>query len=235
LRIYNLPSRLLISPKNLRANQSLLYNFAQNDFCKRLGYEVVLGRRIDRNSDTFAKRYSANWFYRIHNKIAKPKLPENVGDFRLMDQCVVEALKRLPESQRFMKGVFAWAGFRTTYADYVRPERTAGTTKFNGWKLWNFALEGITSFSTTPLRVWTYLGGVVSLLSLLFAIRIVVEIMMSGVVVPGYASQIVAVTFLGGLQLTGIGVIGEYLGRTYMEAKRRPVYIVRRMYSSAEK
>jgi glycosyltransferase involved in cell wall biosynthesis len=200
----------------------------------REGYEVVLGRRIDRNSDTFAKRYSANWFYRIHNKIAKPRLPENAGDFRLMDRCVVEALKRLPESQRFMKGLFAWTGFRTAYVDYVRPERAAGTTKFNGWKLWNFALEGITGFSTTPLRIWTYLGGAVSLFSLLFAIRIAVEVLMFGVVVPGYASQIVAITFLGGLQLIGIGVIGEYLGRTYMETKRRPVYIVRRMYGAEE-
>jgi glycosyltransferase involved in cell wall biosynthesis len=198
----------------------------------REGYEVVLGRRIDRNSETFAKRYSANWFYRIHNKIAQPRLPENVGDFRLMDRCVVEALKRLPESQRFMKGLFAWAGFRAAYVDYVQPERAAGTTKFNGWKLWNFALEGITSFSTTPLRIWTYLGGFVSLFSLLFAIYIAVKVLMHGVDVPGYASQIVAVTFLGGLQLTGIGILGEYLGRTYMEAKRRPVYIVRRMYSA---
>jgi glycosyltransferase involved in cell wall biosynthesis len=200
----------------------------------REGYEVVLGRRIDRSSDTFAKRYSANGFYRLHNKIAKPRLPENVGDFRLMDRCVVEALKRLPESQRFMKGLFAWAGFRTAYVDYVRPERAAGTTKFNGWKLWNFALEGITSFSTTPLRIWTYLGGVVSLLSLMYATYVVVRVVMFGVVVPGYASQIVAVTFLGGLQLIGIGALGEYLGRTYMEAKRRPVYIVRRMYGAGK-
>jgi glycosyltransferase involved in cell wall biosynthesis len=198
----------------------------------REGYEVVLGRRINRDSDSFAKRCSANGFYRLHNKIAKPRLPENVGDFRLMDRRVVEALKRLPESQRFMKGLFAWAGFRTAYVDYVRPERAAGTTKFNGWKLWNFALEGITSFSTMPLRIWTYLGGIVSLFSLLFAIDIAVRVLIFGVVTPGYASQIVAITFLGGLQLTGIGIIGEYLGRTYMEAKRRPVYIVRQVYGA---
>jgi glycosyltransferase involved in cell wall biosynthesis len=200
----------------------------------REGYEVVLGQRINRDSDAFAKRCSANWFYRLHNRIAKPRLPENVGDFRLMGRCVVEALKRLPESQRFMKGLFAWAGFRTTYVGYVRPERVAGTTKFNGWKLWNFALEGITGFSTTPLRVWTYLGGAVSLLSLMYAIYIVMRVMAFGTDLPGYASQIVAITFLGGLQLIGIGVIGEYLGRAYVETKRRPVYIVRKMYGIGE-
>lgn len=198
----------------------------------REGFEVVLGRRLNRDSDTWAKRSSANWFYRLHNKIADPKLPENVGDFRLMDRCVVDALNRLPESRRFMKGLFAWVGFRTAIVDYVRPERVAGSTKFNGWRLWNFALEGVTSFSTDPLRIWTYIGSAVSLLSFLFAAFIAIKVLVRGVDVPGYASLMVAVTFLGGLQLIGIGVIGEYLGRTYMEAKRRPVYLIRRVYES---
>jgi polyisoprenyl-phosphate glycosyltransferase len=201
----------------------------------REGYEVVLGRRINRDADTWAKRASANWFYRIHNKIAKPKLPENVGDFRLMDRCVVEALKGLPESHRFMKGLFAWVGFRTAYVDYARPERVAGTSKFNGWKLWNFALEGVTSFSTDPLRIWTYLGVAVSMVSFMFGVFITVRVLIQGIDVPGYASLMVAVTFLGGLQLIGIGVIGEYLGRTYIESKRRPVYLVRRLYESEGK
>lgn len=196
----------------------------------REGYEVVLGRRVTRDSDSWAKRASANWFYRIHNKIAEPKLPENVGDFRLMDRAVVDALNELPESRRFMKGLFAWVGFRTACVDYARPERVAGTTKFNGWRLWNFALEGVTSFSTDPLRIWTYLGFVVSLLSFVFAMFIAVRVLIQGVDVPGYASLMVAVTFLGGLQLMGIGVIGEYLGRTYLESKRRPVFLVRRIY-----
>lgn len=200
----------------------------------REGYEVVLARRVDRDSDSWAKRASASWFYRIHNKIAVPKLPENVGDFRLMDRCVVEALKALPESHRFMKGIFAWVGFRTDYVDYSRPERVAGTTKFNGWRLWNFALEGVTSFSIDPLRIWTYLGLIVSLISLLFAIFITLKVLIYGVDVPGYASLMVAVTFLGGLQLIGIGVIGEYLGRTYIESKRRPIYLVRRIYENME-
>lgn len=200
----------------------------------REGYEVVLGRRIDRTSDSWAKRASANWFYRIHNKIADPAIPENVGDFRLMDRQVVDALNELPESRRFMKGLFAWVGFRTTCLNYNRPERIAGSSKFNGWRLWNFALEGITSFSTDPLKIWTYLGIAVSLGSFLFATMIVLKVVLFGIDVPGYASIMVAVTFLGGLQLIGIGVLGEYLGRTYLESKRRPVYLVRRIYENKD-
>ena len=196
----------------------------------REGYEVVVGRRIDRTSDSWAKRASANWFYRIHNKIADPIIPENVGDFRLMDRQVVDALNELPESRRFMKGLFAWVGFRTACIDYSRAERVAGTSKFNGWRLWNFALEGITSFSTDPLKIWTYVGIAVSLISFLFAAIIVLKVLLTGIDVPGYASLMVMVSFLGGLQLIGIGVLGEYLGRTYLESKRRPVYLVRRIY-----
>jgi polyisoprenyl-phosphate glycosyltransferase len=194
------------------------------------GYEVVLARRIERSTDSWAKQVSANWFYRIHNKIAEPKIPVNVGDFRLMDRCVVEALKTLPESRRFMKGLFAWVGFRTAQVEYARPERSVGESKFNGWRLWNLALEGFTSFSTDPLRIWTYCGVFVSLISFGFAAFIALRVIFQGVDVPGYASLMVAVTFLGGLQLIGIGVIGEYLGRTYIESKRRPVYLVRRVY-----
>ena len=198
----------------------------------REGYEVVLGHRIDRKSDSWAKRASANWFYRIHNKIADPIIPENVGDFRLMDRQVVDALNELPESRRFMKGLFAWVGFRTACIDYSRAERVAGISKFNGWRLWNFALEGITSFSTDPLKIWTYVGMAVSLVSFLFAAVIVLKVLFTGIDVPGYASLMVMVSFLGGLQLIGIGVLGEYLGRTYLESKRRPIYLVRRIYEN---
>lgn len=201
----------------------------------RDGYEVVLGRRVNRDSDSWAKRASATWFYRIHNHIAKPKIPENVGDFRLMDRCVVDAIKALPESRRFMKGLFAWVGFRTTSVDYVRPERVAGTSRFDGWGLWNFAIEGITSFSTDPLRVWTYMGFAVSFVSFAFAVFIAIKVLLRGIDVPGYASLMVAITFLGGLQLIGIGVIGEYLGRTYLESKRRPTYLIRRVYRSEDR
>nr|VFK57828.1 MAG: Glycosyltransferase involved in cell wall bisynthesis [Candidatus Kentron sp. TC] len=200
----------------------------------REGLDVVLGKRVNRDSDSWAKRKSAAWFYRIHNKISEPKIPENVGDFRLMDRAVVDALNDLPESRRFMKGLFAWVGFRTTSVEYARPERVAGATKFNGWRLWNFALEGVTSFSTDPLRIWTYLGMVVAATSFLFAIFIIAKVLIYGVDVPGYASVIVAVTFLGGLQLIGIGILGEYLGRSYFESKRRPAYLVRRVYESKD-
>jgi glycosyltransferase involved in cell wall biosynthesis len=196
----------------------------------REGFEVVLGRRINRDSDSWAKRVSATWFYRIHNWISEPVIPENVGDFRLMDRMVVDALKELPESRRFMKGLFAWVGFRTAVVDYVRSERAAGSSKFDGWRLWNFALEGLTSFSTVPLRIWAYLGGIVALLSFLYGLVITARVLILGVETPGYASMFVAVTFLGGLQLIGIGVIGEYLGRTYLETKRRPVFLVRHIY-----
>ncbi len=194
------------------------------------GFEVILGRRINRNTDSWIKRISAYYFYRLHNKIAAPKVPCDVGDFRLMDKKVVKALNEMGESRRFMKGLFAWVGFRTTYVDYVREARAAGNTKFNGWKLWNFALEGITSFSTVPLTIWIYLGLLTSLISLAFGLYIVIRTITLGIEVPGYASLIVGITFLGGLQLIGIGVIGEYLGRSYIESKRRPIYIARHIY-----
>lgn len=200
----------------------------------REGFEVVLARRVSRVEDSRAKRISARWFYRVHNRLAEGEIPENVGDFRLMDRAVVNALNELGESRRFMKGLFAWVGFRTTTIDYDRPARAAGHTKFSGWRLWNLALEGVTSFSIAPLRVWSYLGGTVAVAALLYGLYIALRVWMQGVDVPGYASVFVAVTFLGGLQLLGIGVIGEYLGRTYIESKRRPVYLVRRVYESIE-
>ena len=196
----------------------------------REGFDVVVGKRINRSSDSWAKRKSSAWFYHIHNKISETNIPENVGDFRLLDRAVVNSLNQLPESRRFMKGLFAWVGYRTTVLEYSRPERVAGATKFNGWRLWNFALEGITSFSDGPLRIWTYLGGFVATLSFLFAIFISARVLIHGIDVPGYASVIVAVTFIGGLQLIGIGIIGEYLGRSYIESKRRPIYIIRKIY-----
>ncbi|MFD1264108.1 glycosyltransferase, partial [Thauera mechernichensis] len=196
----------------------------------REGYDVVLGKRVDRNSDTWLKRTLAGLFYRIHNRISDPLIPPDVGDFRLMDRKVITALCNLPESRRFMKGVFSWVGFHTATVEYARPERIAGNTKFNTWRLWNLALEGITSFSIAPLKIWTYIGGFVSLVSFVFAMFIIVRVMTIGADVPGYASLVVAVSFLGGLQLIGIGVLGEYLGRTYLESKRRPVYIVQTVY-----
>jgi glycosyltransferase involved in cell wall biosynthesis len=198
----------------------------------REGYDVVFAKRVNRTADKWAKKTSAKLFYRLINKISEHKSPENVGDFRLMDRSVVEALRTLPESKRFMKGLFAWVGFRSVAVEYTRTERVAGTTKFNGWRLWNLALDGITSFSIVPLRIWTYLGGLVASISFLYAIFLILKVVISGTDVPGYASLMVAVTFFGGLQLIGIGVIGEYLGRSYIESKRRPIYLVRKVYKT---
>lgn len=188
----------------------------------RQGYDVVLAQRVDRNTDTFAKRKTAAMFYRVHNALAPRHIPENVGDFRLFTREVLEALKLLPERQRFMKGLFAWVGFRSTAVECVRDARVAGRTRFSGWKLWNFALEGFTSFSTLPLRVWTYVGSTVAAFAVLYGAFIVVRTLLKGNAVPGYASLASIILFLGGIQLIGIGVIGEYLGRVYFETKQRP-------------
>jgi len=196
----------------------------------RDGYDVVLARRADRGADGLLKKWTAFFFYRIHNDVADVPIPENVGDFRLFTRSVCDALKSLPESCRFMKGLFAWVGYRTAVVDYVREARAAGHSKFSGWKLWNFALEGITSFSTLPLRVWTYLGLSVAFFALTRAVYLVVRTVLYGVDVPGYASLATAVLLLGGIQLIGIGVLGEYIGRIYLESKGRPVYLVRQRY-----
>jgi glycosyltransferase involved in cell wall biosynthesis len=196
----------------------------------RGGAEVVLARRVDRSTDGVLKRQTAAWFYRLHNKLSKTKIPENVGDFRLMDRCVVDALKLLPERQRFMKGLFAWVGFRTQTLDYVRESRTAGKTKFSGFALWNFALEGFTSFSTAPLKIWTYLGAFSALFTILYAMFIIIRTAWLGISVPGYASMFVAVLFFGSAQLISIGLLGEYIGRIYVETKQRPTYIIRQTY-----
>jgi polyisoprenyl-phosphate glycosyltransferase len=196
----------------------------------REGFDVVLAKRAERQTDTYAKRSSAALFYRVHNAISDIKIPANAGDFRLMSRQAVDALKQLPENRRFMKGLFAWIGFRTAEIEYSRRPRTAGKTKFSGWKLWNFALEGMTSFSTLPLRIWTYIGGATAAFAMLYSAYLFLRTLIRGVDIPGYASIITAVLFLGGVQLIGIGVIGEYIGRMYVETKRRPVYIIRKIY-----
>ena len=198
------------------------------------GAEVVLAKRIDRSTDSYAKRTSALLFYRFHNALSGLKIPENVGDFRLMDRVVVDALKQLPERQRFMKGLFAWLGFRTVTVEYVREPRTSGATKFSGWKLWNFAIEGITSFSLVPLKVWTYIGAVGSIFALCYALFMIIRTWLFGNDVPGYASLLVVMLFIGSLQLMSLGVIGEYIGRIYFETKQRPLYLIRKSYSSKQ-
>ncbi|SCB13272.1 glycosyltransferase family 2 protein [Cupriavidus alkaliphilus] len=198
--------------------------------CWRQGAEVVLAQRVSRATDSFLKRITAAAYYRVHNCLSDLKIPENVGDFRLMDRTVVNALKQLPERHRFMKGLFAWVGYRTVIVPYEREPRSAGHSKFSGWRLWNFALEGITSFSTMPLRSWTYIGVAIALGAFGYGAFIVARTLVLGIDVPGYASLLSALLFLGGIQLIGLGVVGEYVGRIYDEAKGRPIYLVRRRY-----
>jgi glycosyltransferase involved in cell wall biosynthesis len=196
----------------------------------RTGAEVVLARRTDRSTDGVLKRKTAAWFYQLHNHLSKTRIPENVGDFRLMDRIVVNALKQMPERQRFMKGIFAWVGFHTVTLNYARAPRAAETSKFSGLALWNFAIEGFTSFSTLPLKVWTYLGAASALITFLYALYIFIRTIVSGNPVPGYASLFVAVLFFGSVQLISVGLLGEYIGRIYMETKQRPPYLIRRTY-----
>lgn len=191
------------------------------------GYDVVLAKRIDRSSDSYIKRNTANLFYKVHNLISDIKIEPNVGDFRMMSRPVVDSIISLSETQLFMKGVLSWIGYNTTIVTYRREKRSAGNTKFRVLKLWNLAIEGITSFSTVPLKLWTYLGLAISLSSFLYAINLILDKLIFGNDVAGYPSIMVSILFLGGIQLIGIGVIGEYLGRVYMETKRRPRYIIR--------
>ena len=196
------------------------------------GYEVVLARRTDRQSDFWLKRITAAVFYKLYNAIDRPVIPANCGDYRLLDKVVVEALRKLPENQRFMKGLFAWVGFRSTSVPYIRERRRAGRSKFNGWRLLEFALQGITSFSTLPLRLSLLLGLLTTVFALVYAVIIIYRVLYYGVDAPGYASMMTVILFFGGLQLTGIGFLGEYLGRNYFESKRRPPYIIRRVHNA---
>lgn len=191
------------------------------------GADMVLAKRSDRSTDGRMKRKSAEWFYKLHNKISYPQIEENVGDFRLMSREVVENIKLLSERNLFMKGILSWVGGNTDIVEYIRADRVAGKSKFNGWKLWNLALDGITSFSTFPLRIWTYIGLSVSLLSFFYAIWMVIDKLLWGNPVPGYPSLMTAILFLGGIQLIGIGILGEYMGRVYTEVKKRPRYLIK--------
>ncbi|WP_447955900.1 glycosyltransferase family 2 protein [Vreelandella sp. EE7] len=189
------------------------------------GYDTVYGMRRDRNEDSPGKRRSASMFYRVFNWLSHTEIPANAGDYRLMSRRVVEALRQLPERNRFMKGMFAWPGYRSIGVEYSRPARHVGETKWNAWKLWNFALDGVTSFSTWPLRVWSYVGICIAVLSLFYMLFIIARTLIFGVDWPGYASIMSAILFFGSVQLISIGVLGEYVGRLYIESKQRPVYL----------
>jgi polyisoprenyl-phosphate glycosyltransferase len=201
----------------------------------REGAEVVLARRSDRTADSFLKRRAAEVYYDLHNFISDVPIEKNVGDFRLMDKKVAQAVLKLPERNLFMKGVLSWVGFKTEIVDYSRAPRTAGTSKFNGWKLWNFALDGVTSFSTLPLRLWTYVGLFFASGSFMYAAYMIVDKLLNDNPVPGYPSLMTVILFLGGIQLIGLGVLGEYIGRIYSESKQRPRYIISDVKSKPRK
>jgi len=194
------------------------------------GYDVVYGVRIARPNDSAAKRMSASWFYWVFNTMSPVRIPANAGDFRLVDRRAAEVLRLLPERNRFMKGLFAWVGFNAIGVPYERPPRAAGATKFDLWRLWNFALDGVVSFSTTPLRAWFYVGGGIASVAFLYAMFIVARVLIFGVDAPGYASLLVIVLMMGGIQLLSLGIIGEYLGRLFLEVKGRPIYVVEGVY-----
>jgi len=195
----------------------------------RQGAAVVLAKRRSRATDSWSYRYLATAFYHIHNLISDIAIPVDTGDFRLIDRRVADDLKKLPESRRFLKGLFAWVGYDTEVVEYEVAPRVHGKSSYNRWRSWNFALEGITSFSTVPLRLWTYIGILMTGISFLYVAWIIVRALAFGIDVPGYVTVLSAVTFFGGLQLIGIGILGEYIGRIYMETKRRPIYLIRRV------
>ena len=191
------------------------------------GFPVVLAKRASRITDTKFKRGTAHFFYKIINVLSDVSIPENTGDFRLMDRQVVDILKQLPERTRFMKGLFAWVGFEQATVYYDRQDRRDGQTQWNVWKLWTFALDGIFSFSTSPIRIWTYLGLTIALSAGLYGSFIILKTLVYGISAPGYASLACLILFFSGINLVGIGLLGEYIGRIFMETKCRPLYIIK--------
>lgn len=189
---------------------------------------MAYAQRLERAGETWLKRATAAGFYRLMRNWGDVPLPQDVGDFRLMSRRVVDAVVRLREQHRFMKGVFAWVGFRSCAIPYHREMRVAGRSKWNYWRLWNLALEGLTSFSVLPLKIATYLGLAVALFAVVFGGQLVARTLLFGNPVAGYPSLMATILFLGGVQLMSLGVIGEYLGRVFNETKRRPLYLVER-------
>jgi glycosyltransferase involved in cell wall biosynthesis len=198
----------------------------------RQGYDVVYGVRTQRDGETWFKKLTAKYFYRLIKKVSRVDIPKDTGDFRLMTRRAVDAVSKLREEHRFMKGLFAWIGFPSTPIFYRRDPRAAGTTSWNYWNLWNFALEGITSFTVAPLKVATYVGLGVATLALLYAAFVVWKAIMFSDPVQGYPSLMAAMLFLGGVQLISIGLLGEYVGRIFNEVKQRPLYLVNRLLDS---
>lgn len=198
----------------------------------RKGYDVVYAKRRSRQGESWLKKWTADAFYRVMARMSKVPIPRDTGDFRLLDRRVVDVLIRLPERTRFMKGLFAWVGYRQTEILYDRDPRHSGETKWNYWRLWNFAVDGIVSFSIAPLKIWSYVGITFAVLAFLYGSYLFFRTVFFGIDVPGYASLMVAVLFLGGVQMVSLGILGEYLGRVYEEVKGRPLYLVRDTYGT---
>ena len=194
--------------------------------------DVVNGQRVSRLGETWLKKFTAASFYKVINMISRVDIPRNTGDFRLMNRRALDALKELREQHRFMKGLFAWIGYKQVPLQYHRQPRAAGRTKWDYLKLWNFSLEGITGFSMTPLRLSTMFGSLISLLAFSFGLYILIKKLVHGDPVPGYPSLMVMMTFLSGVQLMTIGILGEYIGRIFNETKHRPLYLIDQIYKS---
>lgn len=192
----------------------------------REGYDDVHGTRLERDGETWFKKATAHVFYRLIGRLSNTPVPRDTGDFRLLSPRSLAALRQLRERHRFMKGLFGWVGFRQTAIEYQRDARIAGRSKFDFWRLWNFALEGITSFSSAPLRIATYLGVLTALLAFFYAVWIVAKALLWGDPVAGWPTMMTVILLLGGVQLIALGLIGEYLGRLYTESKQRPLYLV---------
>ena len=192
----------------------------------REGYDDVHGTRIEREGEGWIKRATAHAFYRVIGRLSHTPIPADTGDFRLLSQRSLAALREMRERHRFMKGLFGWVGFNSVAIPYHRDARSAGDSKFNLWRLWNFALEGITSFSTAPLRLATYFGLLTAAVAFLYALWVIVKAIFWGDPVAGWPTMMAVILFLGGVQLIALGMIGEYLGRLYDEAKQRPLYLV---------
>lgn len=198
----------------------------------REGYDVVYGMRTVRDGETWFKKMTAKYFYRLIKRVSRVDIPKDTGDFRLMSRRAVEALGGLREEHRFMKGLFAWIGFPSKPLPYRRDPRAAGETKWNYWNLWNFAIEGITSFTVAPLKVSTYAGLAVAAFALLYAAIVIWKALFFADPVRGYPSLMAVILFLGGVQLISVGLLGEYVGRIFNEVKRRPLYLVNRLVAS---
>ncbi|MEY8767004.1 glycosyltransferase family 2 protein [Francisella philomiragia] len=196
------------------------------------GYEVVTAVRENRDTDTSTKKHTAGLFYTVMNKISETKLTPNAGDYRLLNRAAINAFLELKEKVRFNKGLLTWIGFKEKIVYHAREERVAGQTKWNYWKLFKFSIDGITSFSRAPLEIWSYIGVFVALMSFLYGSFFILKSLVFGIDVPGYPSLITFILFFSGLQMIGIGMLGSYIGRIFIETKHRPLYIIREVHRS---